>query len=174
MIIGIYGFKDSGKTMVQRAIVERLVALKTWQGVLSVMSLFGIEHTKLTIAEMKVVIMRMVEVELRDHIIVLDEIDKIFKARDWKEKAQTEAVANFWQSFKLDTWLIYTAHRGRGADIIIRLATDVLIITRLDGRGNIVFEVNDLQHYGLTNPQYHSLADISEWFDKYDRWELVR
>lgn len=173
MIIGIYGYADCGKTLLATAIIKRMLAIRQFTEPVSVISLPSTNARKLSVEEMRRFVLRLVDDEIKHTIVFLDEVDKIFKARDWKDKDQIDAVTNFWQTFKLFDTIIYTAHRGRGTDITLRLATDWLLLPRIKGN-DILFEANDLQHDGIKKPRYYRLNSIDRFFKEYDRWELVK
>lgn len=188
MIYGIIAIQDRGKTLTGVAMATKF----SLQGyaIYSTVALPLIEHTQLTIEEMRSQLGSMVDSEKRHVVYFVDEINRIFAAREWAKN--TKFLTGLWQDEKLDVQLIYTAHTKKdpwrmaqdgidigellnnmtGIDSLMREATRMVLFPYFDHKNNrIELLVHD---YRFDCSYITRLRHASDWFASYDRWAVVK
>jgi hypothetical protein len=174
MIVGVRAFQDKGKTALAIGTAKELVLYHGYSTaeVVVNLNLRWPDCHVLTNPQMRQYITRMVTHGLKHKIIILDEVDRLFPARFWHDKEQTEALIGLWQDVKLFNWIIYTAHKGTGTDIILRECTQVELEPEYD-------ELRDLIDFTVYNAidglvYDDALLNVSKTiFPDYDRWEPI-
>lgn len=115
----------------------------------------------------------MVHKGLKHKIVLIDEADRVFPARFWHDKEQTDALLGLWQDYKLFNYILWTGHLGTSVDITMRQTTQIEIephgydeetdsisFTVYDGLDGIVYDDEALQVSKLVFPHYN-------------RWDVV-
>jgi hypothetical protein len=105
------------------------------------------KYQHLNNAEMKQYIKMMVDNEYIEKIIIIDEIDRIFPARNAFDKEQIAILTGLWQAGKCRNIILYTEHIGGSVvDLIIRDSTDISYIPHYDkGTNKIGLFMNRLK-----------------------------
>lgn len=174
MIYGIKGWQDKGKTALGLLTAKELILSHGY----SPGEFVGNIHVNwpgahcLTNPQMVKFVKSMVTRGLRHKIIFLDEADRLFPARFWHDKAQTEALVGLWQDEKLFNRIIYTAHKGSSIDVILRLTTQIELEPDYDAKNDCI----DFTVYNACDGLvYEDCAEkVSETiFQDYDRWEII-
>ncbi len=114
---------------------------------------------------------RLVYEEHRDEIIILDEIDRVFPHRFWQNKAQAEHILDAWQDEHLNLLIISTSHQGKGFDLVLRDAVQLIFVPDFDKRTGITkvtFGWIDHPSAGAFN------VDVRSIFPHYRRWSIVK
>lgn len=62
-----------------------------------------------------------------EKIVIIDEADSEFPARDFMSKEQTEISLRLWHTAKLHNFVLISSHIGRSTDIIMHLASHYFI-----------------------------------------------
>jgi hypothetical protein len=86
----------------------------------------------MTIREMRLFVLHMIEKDIRHVILLIDEIDRVFPHRFWNKLQQSEALLGLWQDEKLFIIIIGTAHVGKAIDKTIRESMQMEIIAEID------------------------------------------
>ena len=130
--------------------------------------------TKLNNKLLREYVAEMCHKGFKHKIILIDEIDRVFPARFWQQKEQTETLLGLWQDEKLFNWILYTAHLGKAIDKIIRDCTQIVVIPEYSKLDDTIFltVINGLE---LTVSSDTIYPVSSLWTPKliYDRWEVV-
>lgn len=177
MIVGAKGFPGEGKTA-----ALLLTMLELWRrgwytpaDTIGNVTVNAEGYTKLSNDELKQYILWLIKGEQRHKIIIADEADKIWPGRSFKDREQSEALVNLWQDQKMQLWFLYSAHKGKGVDAILRAETNILLLPRYD-KASDTMDVRVLN--GMRMQKFTRRVDrVSRlWvgeFPLYDRWELV-
>ena len=177
LIVGIRAFQDKGKTALAVGTILELCAKHgySYDEVVANLHLkFPAEpgpHS-LTNPEMRLFIRSMVTKGLRHKVVLMDEADRLFPARFWQQKEQTDALIGLWQDYKLFNYIIYTAHEGTSVDIVLRQVTQIELVPEYDAYGDCInFDIFNSMD-GLVDDD--CLANVSKnIFPYYDRWEVI-
>ena len=115
MIIGICGWQGSGKTLTMVAATYELAYSLGPLGyqVVGNVALPRIKHRLLDVQGLRLWVGVMVRQHVSKSIVLIDEIDRVFPARFWGDREQSESLIGLWQDEKLGNYILYTAHRGR-------------------------------------------------------------
>ncbi len=174
MIYGIKGWQDKGKTALGLIAAKKLIISHGY----SPADFVGNLHVNwpgahcLTNPQMVKFVKALVSRGLKHRIIFLDEVDRLFPARFWHNREQTEALIGLWQDEKLFNQVIFTAHKGTATDVILRECTQIEVEPDYDEKSDcIYFTVYNLVD-GLC---YDDVAEnVSKTiFPDYDRWEII-
>lgn len=130
--------------------------------------------TCLNNAQMRVYVKKIVKEGVKHKIIIVDEADRVFPARFWHDREQTDALIGLVQDEKLFNHFFWTAHRGSGVDVLLRNATQIEIDVDPGYSAKddcIYFTVYD-QVDGIV---YDDVAEnVSRTlFPDYDRWKVI-
>ena len=190
MITGIIAIQDRGKTLLGVAMSTKLQ--RDGYKIISTVALPLIPHTQVSIADMKNHLTNMVDPSKRRIVYFVDEINRVFPARGWQHKTQTDALAGLWQDEKLDIQLIYTAHTKKdpfkmvamnknvgellddemtGIDKMVREATRMVIYPMYQEKWDLIDLLVHDYRYDCTYTT--TLYNASDWFSSYDRWAVV-
>lgn len=173
MITGIFGWQDSGKTLTMVACAYELfyrLGLKVPVGNVVLPNIDG--AVALTIPHLREWMKMMVEQGLSNQIVLIDEIDRVFPARFWKDREQSEVLIGLWQDVKLNNQILYTAHIGVTVDKIIRDSTRIVVLPEYDRESDTIDLMVYDGRYGLED--LNMLCSASEWFGEYDRWQIIK
>jgi len=173
VITGIFGWQDCGKTLTMVACAYQLyfgLGLEVPVGNVVLPNIKG--AVALSIPALRVWMKRMIDEGLTNRIILIDEIDRVFPARFWKDREQSEALIGLWQDVKLNNHVIYTAHIGVTVDVMIRSSTRIVVLPEYDKKSDTIELMVFDGRYGLED--LNLLCDASEWFGEYNRWQIVR
>ena len=175
MITGIKGIQDTGKTAVAVAIVMELVAHHgyAWSDVVANIMIKREGVHCITNELMRKYVAKMVTGGLRHKVILFDEADRLFPARFWQEREQSEALIGLWQDVKLFNNIIWTGHIGTSVDVMLRQTTQVGIIPHYIRTQDLikVYVFNGLyrRKFMLTCPNVSKTI-----FPFYNRWDIVK
>lgn len=178
MIIGIRAFQDTGKTALAIGTILELCLHHgyAFDEVVANISLnFPVDHQPHCVNNqlMKLYIKEMVTKGLRHKVVLMDEADRLFPARFWQQKEQTEALIGLWQDYKLFNYIIYTAHEGTGIDIVLRSVTQVELVPDYDAKNDCIPFVIYNAIDGFVDDD--CLLDVSKnIFPYYNRWAVVK
>lgn len=177
MIVGIRAFQDKGKTALAIGTILELCAKHGYSYDEVVANL----HLKIPVEpgphslnnlQMRSFVRSMVSKGLKHKIVLLDEADRLFPARFWSQKEQTDALIGLWQDYKLFNYIIYTAHEGTSVDIVLRQVTQIELNPMYD-------EKNDCIPFVVYNA-VDGFVDVDvldrvskNIFPYYDRWEVI-
>ncbi len=170
-VVGVYGWQDSGKTLFMVAKALDLARRYRFDGYVGNLRMGLPGFLALDMLGMRGYMRRAVEEELTNRLVLIDEIDRVFPARFWSDKKQSEALIGLWQDEKMGNVVIYTAHLGASVDLLVRQSTWMVVLTEFDRALDVVhLEVSDRR-----NDEDYSmdLVGASEIFDKYNRWEII-
>lgn len=174
MIYDFRGWQDKGKTALGLLAAKELIL---WHGydpgefVANIHVNWPGSHC-LTNLQMVQFVKGMVKRGMSHKIIFLDEADRLFPARFWQGKEQTEALIGLWQDEKLFNQIILTSHKGTSTDIILRSCTQIEIEPEYSAaRDSISFTV-----YNVVDGRVYE--DVAEnvsvtILNDYDRWEVI-
>lgn len=182
MIIAVRGFQDKGKTATAITLVREYIRIGKAFGAegLQYSDVYANLHLinmpgshSLTNPEMRVFIKSMVTNGICHKILLLDEADRLFPARFWQNREQTDALIGLWQDFKLFNIIIYTAHEGTSVDIVLREVTQI----EENPEYNPVKDCIDLRVFNALHGIVYEdgIDNISDKaFKYYDRWEAIK
>lgn len=176
MIVGITGRQGDGKTLLACCFTKRLWEEGGYQPSETVgnvaINVPGV--TRLNNVDLRAYVGGMVAENQRHKIILLDEVDRVFPARFFSDKSQTETLIGLWQDEKLFNYVIYTCHPGTSVDKIIRDSTQRWVYPRLDKAGDILrYDVIDYLKLRRSRGAVLRASNIWSVERFYDRWELV-
>lgn len=113
----------------------------------------------------------LVTKKLRHKVVLIDEINRVYPARFWSDKDRTMELLSVWQDEKCFHWIIYTTHVGTSVDVLIREATQIILVPKFDREADevrlSVINSLDLECHEEVIPQ------VSRFFSVYDRWQPV-
>jgi hypothetical protein len=174
MNVGFKGRQDTGKTLTMVATLQEL-CLRHGYSPSEAVGNVGVNldgFVKLNNDGLREYVKRTCSEGLRHKIILIDEIDSVFPARFWSDKAQTETLLGLWQDVKLFNWVLYTAHLGKAIDKIIRDCTQIVVIPEYVREDDAIYleiiDGLDLMVFGDV------IYPASAVFPLYDRWEVVQ
>ena len=175
MIIHYKGIQDCGKTALAVATIIRLLLKNGYDPSEVVANIhLKIPGTHSVDNEvMRAFVLKMVSKGLRHRIVLVDEADRVFPARFWQQPEQTSALIGLWQDVKMFNYVLWTAHRGTGVDLMLRQTTQIGIKPSYS-------KYEDLIRYRVYNSIYERVFsqtchDVSRRvFPYYDRWEVVK
>jgi len=177
MIVGIRAFQDKGKTALAIGTILELCAHNGYaydEIVANLHLKLPVENQphSLTNPQMRAYVRQMVTKGLKHKIVLLDEADRLFPARFWSQKEQTDALIGLWQDYKLFNYIIYTAHEGTSVDIVLRQVTQIELRPEYDDKNNCIpFTIYNAVD-GFVDSD--SLLNVSKnIFPYYDRWEVI-
>jgi len=177
MIIGIRNWQDKGKTALAVATAMELVLRHgyEWHEIIAnIKLLFPVNPMPVTLnnRDMRDYMRNMVRMGDKHKIILIDEADRVFPARFWQNKEQTDSLIGLWQDYKLFNYVIYTAHRGTGIDVILREVTQIELEPEYDQYEDCInFTIYNGMDGVVTED---TLLNVSKnVFPYYDRWALV-
>lgn len=134
MNIGIKGVQDTGKT----SLAVKHVAWLLKYGDYKPSEVFSTVEIRISGCKFMYVdrALHHLETQIADkrmhEITVLDEADGYLSHRNWENKDQLNRLVGLWQDMKLFNFLIWTAHMGKGVDLLLRDVTQVHILPWLD------------------------------------------
>jgi len=178
VIVGIKNWQDKGKTVLAVGTALELVLRHgySFDEITANLNLTFPVYPRpicLNNEKMREYIKDMVETGIRHKIVIIDEADRVFPARFWQRHEQTDALIGLWQDYKLFNYIIYTAHRGTGTDVILREVTQIELEPEYD-------ETNDCIPFTIYNAldgrvSNDCLLDVSKnVFPYYNRWEIIK
>jgi len=171
MIIGLWGYQGSGKTYAGMRLT-RWEHLVNGREIVSNVKINDVPGDYLGTKEMREFLKIMVEQEQKNKVVFIDEIDAIAPGRLYSKEEQLDMLLGLWHDEKLDNTIIYTTHKGKGADKIIRDATSVLLLPKYDKkRDTISIRGCDMRKDINFNAGFN---EVSEYFERYNRWALVK
>lgn len=107
----------------------------------------------------------------RNKIIVCEEIDKVFAARLWSGKEQTETATNIWHMRKMGNQFIYTSHLGKVTDVIVRNEVNICYMPEYDERRNqLRVAVLDADYNEVGRCM---LSNVSKYFNMFESYEPI-
>lgn len=177
MIIGCRAFQDKGKTALAIGYILKLCLEHGYsfnEVVANIHLSFPVSNPPhyLPNAKMKLFVERLVHTGMKHKIILLDEADRIFPARFWQDRGQSDALIGLWQDYKLFNYIIYTAHKGTSVDILLRQVTQVELEPDYDEKKDCIPHTIFNAMYGYVDSDI--LLNVSDRiFPYYDRWEVV-
>jgi hypothetical protein len=121
---------------------------------------------------LKKFVLSMVGKGLKHKIVLIDEADRVFPARFWQNQDQTLALVGLWQDVKMFNWILWTAHKGTGVDVILRSVTQIGIVPKYD-------KLRDMIKFRVYNGIYERKFDMAcpnvsvTVFPYYHRWDPV-
>lgn len=175
MIIGFKAWQDWGKTSLM---VKTMLWLMAWGGyepreVFSNVKV-EIEGFQYRSSEGLAEALRVMSLKRVQHkVIGIDEADTVLSHRFWADKKQTEALLVLWKDIKMFNWFLWTAHRGPSVDVLLREATQVLVVPRYNRvtgntKAGIIYSPNQISREAI-------FPNIRKLFEEkmYDRWAPV-
>ena len=180
MNTGIRGVQDSGKTALMVGKIRDLLmnGLKWSDGyrpddVIVNFPLYIEGVHVFNNKELREYIGKMVHDGIEHKIIGIDEADRVFPARFWSNKEQSEALIGLWQDVKLNHQIFWVAHEGTGVDLILRETAQVLLMPEYNRTRDCIeyFIINGLYKRVYYKEYHHASRDI---FPYYDRWKVIR
>lgn len=173
MIVGFKSIQDQGKTLSAVATVVELILHHGYDpeecyGNVAI-NLKGFHY--LSSQGMRDLLGRMVREKWRHKVLVIDEINRVYPARFWKDADRTMELLTIWQDEKMFHWIVYTCHVGNSVDLLVRDATQVIAVPRFD-------KLRDVVRLGIVNSLDLECHDLeipraSRFFPLYDRWAVV-
>lgn len=181
MIVGISGWQRTFKTgmgALLSAYPSEVVEYPILKGVgnLHVNTPYNWEY--LRSAELKKRITESVHRFERNMLYFVDEADRVFPPRTWKDPDQIMALTGIWQDEKMQNLFIYTFHKGRpddtllGVDKLLRASTmiEIEIIAIDKVAWTIAYEVRDW----LNGRSWQAvLSGIDKYFSLWNHEEPV-
>jgi len=177
VIIGCCGWQDSGKTLLAQIIAHMCV----WviepgvKGVVSNVKLPTLEMDGRAIyrdnAGLRGWLSEMVGKGFTNYCVLIDEVDRVFPARFWGDRKQSEDLMGVWQDEKCGNVIIYTAHMGVDVDKLLRGATRMLLIPEYNEVSDVLSVMVCDGRYGVDGE--YELENASRFFKDYDRWARV-
>lgn len=177
MIVGIRAFQDKGKTALAVGAIMELCARHGYaydEIVANLHLKFPVDNQPhcLNNIQMRQYVRSMVTHGLKHKIVLMDEADRLFPARFWQQREQTDALIGLWQDYKLFNYIIYTAHEGTSVDIVLRQVTQIEINPEYDIRNDCINFTIYNQVDGFVDDD--CLVNVSKnIFPYYDRWEVI-
>lgn len=174
MNIGIRGMQSKGKTALMVAVIRELLMFGGYSpDDVAVNFLLRIEGThSLTNNQMRQLVHKMVTRGLRHKIIGITEIDRLFPARFWQQKEQTEALVGLWQDEKLFNYILWDAHIGSGVDLMLRETMQQELLPEINKPADLIrFVVVDTLEFKTHREVCRNIS--TEIFPYYDRWEAI-
>jgi hypothetical protein len=175
VIISIKGIQDCGKTATMVACIREHLLCDGYKPeevfVNFKLNISGVNC--LTNANMKQFIRDMINHGYTHRIIGITEADRIFPARFWSNKEQTETLLGLWQDEKLFNIIYYDAHIGTSVDLVLRQTRQMSLIPKYNKRLN---RIRVLFINGLFQKEYYKVIEnVSEKvFPYYNRWEVIK
>ena len=174
MITSVRGQQDCGKTA---SIVAADLEHMTWDGYRpdEVYCNFKLKVPGvncLNNKQMVAFITDTVKNGIKHKIINITEADRVFPARFWQSREQTEALIGLWQDEKLFNLVYYDAHSGTGVDVTLRNVRQIAWIPKYNKAKDLI-KVHVIN--GLYNREYSLvIPEVSKnVFPYYDRWEVI-
>ncbi len=116
----------------------------------------------------------MIQQGLRHKIIMLDEIDRVYVARFFGDRKQTEELVGLWQDEKLFNHILYTEHMGDCTDKIIRDSTKCWVYPEIDKENDLII-ANAFYEDGIPDNFEHCWTyKFSHVITQYDRWQIIK
>lgn len=124
-------------------------------------------------AQMRLFIRKMIAEGLRHKIIGITEADRLFPARFWNNREQTETLLGLWQDEKLFNLVYYDAHIGTSVDLVLRQTRQMAMIPKYF---KVLDKIRVLYINGLFRREYYLWIDnVSKViFPYYNRWEVIK
>lgn len=181
MISSIRGQQDTGKTALQVGMIRRLLLNgQKWpdgyrpSDVVVNYRLKNIDGALcLNNNEMRAYIKKTVKTGIKHKIIGITEADRVFPARYWHDKEQSEALLGLWQDVKLFNQVFWDSHIGTSVDVLLRDTRQRAYIPKYDKKKDCI---NYIMIDGYTMKVYKGLRllHVSKTvFPYYDRWEVI-
>lgn len=127
----------------------------------------------LRVAEVIPFLRRMIDADMKHLVVVLDEAERYFPERGYWDKEQSKAVETFWQERKLYLKFLWSAHKGRAVDKILRDSTHIEIIPRYEPEQDAI--IAGVLHLDDEEIEYPVIYDhVSRVFPWYNSWATVR
>jgi len=165
--------QGEGKTLSMVALASMLVQHHGygWSDCIGNVAVDRVGYKALNNNNLRQYIAQMVDREFRHKIILIDEVDRVFPARFFADKEQTETLIGFWQDEKLFNYILYTAHPGISTDKIIRDSTQMICIPKYVKEKDKV-RLTIVNGYKCKVYQKR-IENVSLLFPIYDRWQVV-
>ena len=115
-------------------------------------------------------LMDMIKGGKKHKLIHITEADRLFPARFWQDKKQTEALLGLWQDVKMFWKVYWDSHIGSSVDILMRQTRQLAIVPH--GYEKTTDEIPFTIINGLYRKRVHKvLCNCSRLvFPLYDRW----
>ncbi len=187
MLYGIETFQDKGKSATAVGIAKWLIQNAGYKSsdVIANMRIRWPGATTLHNNALRTEIIRMLKERIKHKIVIIDEADRVFPARFWRNADQSDALIGLWQDEKMFLQVIYTQHVTRSSDKLLLGATQIeivpnyvkehdtiylTIINKVDGK--IYWQNGEL--VSIPRISHDALIDVSKnIFPDYDRWEDI-
>lgn len=173
MITSWQSIQDQGKTLCAVAQAVQLVRKGSYQPeeVYGNVSLAMPGSHFLCSDDMRQLMGDIVRQGRRHLILLIDEINRVYPARFWSDKERTMELLTIWQDIKSFMQIIYTTHVGNSVDLLVREATQFVMVPRYFPAQDLVriYSINGLD----MKPGKWYLQPASSIFKEYDRWAFV-
>lgn len=179
MIVGIRAFQDKGKTALAIGTILELCAHHGY----AYNEVVGNLHFNFPLppdqaphsmhnSNMRAYVRSMVTKGIKHKVVLMDEADRLFPARFWSQREQTDALIGLWQDYKLFNYVIYTAHEGTSVDVVLRQVTQIELAPEYDAKNDCInFTIYNAVDGFVDND---CLVNVSKnVFPYYDRWEVI-
>jgi hypothetical protein len=181
MISSIRGQQDTGKTALQVGFIRRLLANgQKWRNgyrpddviVNYALKIDGCHC--INNQQMRAYIKKTVTTGIRHKIIGITEADRVFPARFWQDKEQSETLLGFWQDVKLFNQVFWDAHIGTGVDVMLRDTRQRAYIPKYNKHLDLI-EYIMIDSYTMRVYKGLRMLNVSKSvFPYYDRWEVIK
>lgn len=173
MIVGIKSIQDQGKTLTGVALLRWLITQggycpdEVHANVALTMPGAHIHTSK----DMREIMGSMLHNGWQHKILFIDEINRVYPARMWKDPERTNELLTVWQDEKCFHWIIYTCHVGTAVDVLVREATQIVIVPKFNRERDCI----DLTVINSLDLEVHQeiIERASRFFADYNRWEIV-
>lgn len=125
--IGIRGVQDTGKTALMSYFIMRDLANGLqWQNGYRPYDVYVNYDLKIdgihqcSNRQIRQFLIKAIKENITHKILGITEADRVFPARYWQNKEQTESLLGLWQDYKCFWKVYWDAHIGTGVDIMLR------------------------------------------------------
>jgi hypothetical protein len=181
MISSIRGLPSTGKTALMVGFIRRLLITgQRWPDGFrpdDVVVNFKLEipgcHC-LNNKQMRAYIKKTVSEGIRHKIIGITEADRVFPARFWHDKEQSESLIGFWQDEKLYYQVFWDSHIGTDVDVMLRNTRQRAYLPKYDKYKDLI-NYTMIDSYTMRVYRGLRLLNVSKSvFPYYDRWEVIK
>lgn len=175
-IYGFWGYDDTCKTLNAVEFVFQLVRDREYDNVYSNIRLYGlpVEYKWLSTSEVRSHMAELIPKEIKNTLYLIDEADVVFPADDYLKQEMKEAMTFTFQTYKLHTDVIYVAHRGKGVNLKLRLATHYLMVCYKSFDGRFFMNTDYIHKFGTEHPVMFERINPELTYGKYNRWEVIK
>lgn len=177
MIYGIRAFQDKGKTALAVGLAKYICLYGGYEFseiIANIPLSFPVDHKPVCLNndEMIKFLKTMIHRDIKHKIIILDECDRLFPARFWQDKEQSESLLGLWQDFKMFYHIFWTAHKGTGVDVLLRETTQIEMEPEYSERKDLIDFI--VYNANIGRVSQNCLRDVSKTvFPYYHRWKRV-